>query len=209
MIAAIVLAAGRSVRMGTQKLLLPIGGRPVIARVVDELRASPVDRILVVVGAAAERIQQALTTRAVTIVRNPEAQGDMLSSIRCGLQALPESCEGMLVVLGDQPGLTRGLVAELIRALRNGGRRVVVPVCAGERGHPLLFAGSLRNEVLTNYDGVGLCGLLAAHPADVLEVNVAVASELADMDTPEDYERLRASLDAGITPSSPPPPPLG
>jgi molybdenum cofactor cytidylyltransferase len=203
MIAAIVLAAGRSVRMGTQKLLLPIGDRPVITRIVDELLASPVDQIIVVVGAEAERIREALGNRAVTVVRNPEATGDMLSSVRCGLRAVPESGEAILVALGDQPGLTRGLVAELLRAFRSTGRRIVVPVCAGRRGHPLLFAVSLKDEVLVKYDGVGLQGLLETHAAEVLECPVVSPAMLEDMDSPEDYERLKSAPDAGLRPPPP------
>jgi molybdenum cofactor cytidylyltransferase len=200
MTAAIVLAAGRSVRMGTQKLLLPIGDRPVITRIVEELLASPVDQIIVVVGAEEQRIREALNERAVTIIRNPAEHGDMLSSVRCGLRALPEACEAILVVLGDQPGLTRGLVTELIRAFRSRGRRIVVPVCAGRRGHPLLFAASLKGEVLVKYDGVGLQGLLETHAAEVLECPVASPAMLEDMDTPEDYERLKGNPNAELKP---------
>jgi molybdenum cofactor cytidylyltransferase len=106
MICAVVLAAGRSERMGTQKLLLPVCGQPLVARVVDELIAGPLQQIIVVVGRDAEQIQSALAGRAVTFVSNPDSQGDMLSSVRCGLRALPALCEAVLVVLGDHPGIT-------------------------------------------------------------------------------------------------------
>lgn len=196
MICAIVLAAGRSERMGTQKLLLPLGEKPVITRGVDELLHSPLQQIIVVVGRDAEQIQQVLAGRAATFVHNPDSAGDMLSSVRCGLRALPAPCEAVLVVLGDQPGITSRLVGELIRAFRGQTaedgmprRGIIVPTHAGRRGHPLLFAARFRDELLTRYDGVGLHGLLAAHPEELVELEVSTAAELEDMDTPEDYRR--------------------
>lgn len=201
MICAIVLAAGRSERMGPQKLLLPLGEKPVIARVVDELIASPLQQIIVVVGRDGERIQNALAGRAVTFLSNADPEGDMLSSVRCGLRVLPASCEGVLVVLGDQPGITSQSVGELIRAFhapspesRTPNKSIILPTHAGRRGHPLLFAARYREEILTRYDGIGLHGLLAAHPEAVAELEAGTAATLEDMDTPEDYQRQLRSL---------------
>ena len=191
MICAMVLAAGRSSRMGRQKLLLPLGHKPIIARIVDELLLSPVQSIGVVVGCEGEKIKKALPGRDVTFVRNPDSEGDMLSSVRCGLHALPESCEAVLVALGDQPAINHELIGELIRGFRERGGEIVVPAHADRRGHPMLFAARFCDEVLTRYDGVGLRGLLDAHPDVVFKVLVPTASVLEDMDTPEDYERQR------------------
>lgn len=193
MIGAIVLAAGRSVRMGTQKLLLPIADRPLITRVVDELLRSPVDEIVVIIGADGAQIEEALSGRRVRLTTNLNSEGDMLSSVRCGLRALPPSCEAVLVTPGDQPGLTAGLVAKLVTAFRASGRGIAVPVHGGRRGHPLLFGAAYREEALRGFEGVGLRGLLAAHPGDITEVAVEVAAELDDVDTPADYRRLLGS----------------
>ncbi len=201
MIGCILLAAGRSQRMGSQKLLLPIAGVPMIARIADELCSGPVESVVVVVGADGERIRQVLNTRSVTIVENSAPESGMLSSVRCGLRALPDTYEGVLVVLGDQPGLTRKLVAELIATFRRTGRRIVVPTFAGRRGHPLLFGASLIPEVLNGFDDVGLRGLLLAHPEEITEVEVAAAHELADLDTPEDYERVQGEISRGVRPA--------
>ena len=190
MISAIVLAAGRSRRMGAQKLLLPLDGQPVITRVVDEVLGSPVDEVLVVVGSDANRVKQALEGRRVRLVVNPRAEGDMLSSVRCGLMAVPEQCTAALVVLGDQPGISAAVVAELARAFRTGNRGIVVPTFDGKRGHPLLFSAGYRNEVLTRYDELGLRGLLHAHPDDVSEIQVSTPEVIEDMDLPEDYQRM-------------------
>jgi molybdenum cofactor cytidylyltransferase len=191
MICAVVLAAGRSERMGTQKLLLPLGGQPVIARVVAELQRSPAEQVLVVVGCAGERIREALRDQAVTFVTNPDTAGDMLSSVRCGLRAVPPDCAAVLIGLGDQPGITAALVGEMIRAFRGDEARIVVPTCEGRRGHPLLFSTRLCPEVLQQHDDRGLRGLLAAHAGDVFGIPVPARSALEDMDTPADYERQR------------------
>ena len=113
---AIVLAAGRSRRMGTQKLLLPFGGTTVVAHVADELLASAIDHVLVVVGRHAEAIAAALAGRPVALVANPDHDGPMLDSVRCGLRALPPGCEAVLVALGDQPAVTTTLVDAMASA---------------------------------------------------------------------------------------------
>ena len=189
MICAIILAAGRSRRMGVQKLLLPFAGKTVIGHIVDEVLRSPVDRTIVVVGRDADRIAEALAGRRVTLVSNPDPEGEMLSSVRCGLAALPPECEAVLVLLGDQPGIAAETIRWMIDALRTGGRGIVVPVHGGKGGHPVLFSVRYREEILTHYDDVGLRGLRQAHPEDVLELPAADPSVLSDMDLPEDYRR--------------------
>jgi len=189
MICAIVLAAGRSGRMGTQKLLLPLENKPVVAHVVDALLRSTLEQIVVVTGRDGERLQEALRDRAVTFVQNPEPEGEMLGSVRCGLRTLPATCDGVLVALGDQPGVTEELVMGLVRAFRETGRGIIIPVCQGRRGHPILFAARFRHEVLSAHTGIGLRGLLDAHPSEIFELPVSAATVLEDMDTPEDYER--------------------
>jgi molybdenum cofactor cytidylyltransferase len=203
MICALILAAGRARRMGTQKLLLQVGGRPLVARIVDEVLCAPVDHVCVVIPPGAARLPQALVGRAVSFVTNPDPQAEMLDSVRCGLRALPPSCTGVLVVLGDQPGVHAGLVADLVRAFRESGRGLVLPVCEGRRGHPLLVAARYCEEILNGYDATGLRGLLQAHPEDVLEVQIPDPASLEDMDEPADYQRLAAKFAARPTPLAP------
>jgi molybdenum cofactor cytidylyltransferase len=192
MVFAIVLAAGRSRRMGVQKLLLPVGGKPMVAHVVDAVLAGPVDGAIVVVGQEGQTVADAVAGRRVRFVTNPDADGEMLGSVRCGLRALPQEIEAALIATGDQPGITSDLVIALVRAFRASGRGIVVPVHGGRRGHPLLVAARYRAEILTRYDGTGLRGLLRAHPEDVLEVEVSARSVLEDVDCPADYERAVA-----------------
>lgn len=196
MIAALVLAAGRSRRMGTQKLLLPLGGEPVIARVVDQVLASPVDRTFVVIGRDGPAMRQALGARGVAWVTNPDPEGDMLSSVRCGLRALPPDCTGVLAVPGDHPRLEARVIVALVEAFRHGQAGLAVPTHGGRRGHPLLFAARYVPEVLQHHDGRGLRGLLEAHADAVCEVEVAAPGVVEDLDLPADYARLRARFEA-------------
>jgi molybdenum cofactor cytidylyltransferase len=190
MIYAMVLAAGRSRRMGTQKLLLPLGDRPVIVHIVDEVLRSPVDQVFVVVGPGGHGVVEAIANRSVRLVTNPDPEGDMLSSVRCALSAMPEDCAAVLTVLGDQPGITAEVVAVLVQAFRTSGHGIIVPTYHGRRGHPLLFSRDYREEILCGYQGVGLQGLLHAHPEDVCEVELPAPGVIEDMDLPEEYEKI-------------------
>jgi molybdenum cofactor cytidylyltransferase len=200
MICAIIPAAGQSRRMGTQKVLLPFAGQTVIGHIVDQILRSPVAETVVVVRPGVPRLAAALAGRRVTLVPNPDAGGDMLSSVRRGVRALPPDCEAVLVALGDQPSVTAGLVTCMIEAFRTSGRGIVVPVYGGRPGHPILFSARYCEEVLTRHDGVGLCGLRQAHSEDVFEMSVADPSVLIDVDHPEDYRRALAEFHAGPSP---------
>jgi molybdenum cofactor cytidylyltransferase len=194
MICAIALAAGRSQRMGTQKLLLPFAGSVVIARVVDAFLGAPVDRLIVVARPKDQQLHDVLGNRSVIFVENPDLAGDMLSSLRCGLRALPATAETIAVSPADQPSLEPGLVHQMLTAFQASGRSVLVPVHSGHRGHPAVFAGHYRNELLTSFDGIGLRGLLQTHAAEVIEWPTDDAAVLEDLDTPADYQlALRCS----------------
>jgi len=189
MICAIVLAAGRSERMGTQKLLLPLEGKAVIAHIVDELSCSQVDQIHIVIGRDGNRLRETLADKPVRFIKNPDPTSDMLGSVRSGLAAVSSDCAAALVVLGDQPGITHELVNELIAAYREGEHKIIVPTCNGHRGHPVLFGSQYFDEVLTNHTTTGLRGFLDAHGKEVLRVTVSDLTAMEDMDTPGDYQR--------------------
>lgn len=194
MICAIVLAAGCSRRMGAQKLLLPFGGKTVIAHIVDQLLASTVDEVHVVVGYRAKRIGKELSGRPVSIVKNSNYKSGMLSSVRCGLAALPQQCKAVLVALGDQPSITSRLIDQMLQSFAATEEQILVPLYRGKRGHPILLSELYRREILNDYDSVGLRGLLHAHPDDVLELTVSTGAVLCDMDCPEDYRRELALI---------------
>ena len=189
MICAIVLGAGLSSRMGVQKLLLPFGGKTVIGHIVDQLLASTVGEVHVVVGHQAERISAELSGRKVSIVNNPNYKSGMLSSIRRGLRNLPEKCRAVMVVLGDQPSITTELIDQMLQSFAATKKSILVPLYKGKRGHPILFSSLYCDEILTQYGDVGLRGLLHGHSDDIFELAVSTVSVLCDMDCPEDYRR--------------------
>jgi molybdenum cofactor cytidylyltransferase len=185
---AIIPAAGRSRRMGTQKLLLPFAGTTVIEHVVRQVRAAPVRGVIVVVSDGAGAVATAARRTGADVVVNPEPDSEMLDSVRCGVRALPADCDAALVATGDQPTVRPEVIREMIAARGE----IVVPACNGRRGHPILFTGRFFGEVLTHYDDVGLKGLLAAHPGNVREITVADDAVLEDMDDPEAYRKALA-----------------
>lgn len=197
MISAIVLAAGRSRRMGTQKLVLPMHGKPMIAHTVDMLLQSQVDRVFVVVGQDKQPIVDALGDRDVSCVMNPDANEEMLTSVRAGLHALPEQTTAAIVALGDQPAIQTDVVRGLVRCFKGTAAGIIAPVFEGKRGHPLLISIQYRDEILTEFEGQGLRGLLVKHAQEVAELPFASASILDDIDSPADYERMLRVMGRG------------
>jgi molybdenum cofactor cytidylyltransferase len=200
MICAIVLAAGRSRRMGLQKLLLPVAGQPLICHTVDAVLASSVDQVTVVAGCERQPLADALADRPVCWATNDAADSEMIDSIRCGLTALPRLCEAALVVLGDQPGIPPDVIDRLIAAFRNRHAGLVVPVYGGRRGHPLLIAARYHTEIMGHDADQGMRGLLQTHAQQVVEIAVASPSILEDIDTPDDYRRVLARINAANVP---------
>ncbi len=194
MICAIVLAAGRSRRMGAQKLLLPFGSKTVIAHIVDQFTASSVDEVYVVVGCQGKQVSHELSGRSVSIVNNSNYKSGMLSSVRCGLHAISQQCRAVLVVLGDQPSVTIKLIDQMLQNFTSTEKQILVPLYNGKRGHPIMFSAAYRKEILTHYDNVGLQGLLYAHKDDIFELSVTASGVLSDMDYPQDYQRELALL---------------
>jgi molybdenum cofactor cytidylyltransferase len=196
MVCAIVLAAGQSQRMGVQKLLLPFAGKTVISYIVDQLAASLVDKVYVVVGSHRKQVSRELSARPVSIVYNPNYKCDMLSSVRCGLRAISRQCKAVLVALGDQPSVTTKLVDRMLQNFTSTPKQILVPLYNGKRGHPVIFSSIYRDEILTRYDGIGLRGLLYAHNEEIFELSVETSGVLSDMDLPEDYRRELALFEA-------------
>ena len=184
-VAAVVLAAGMSTRMGVLKQLLPLGGRTMVERAVEPL-VGMAEPICVVVGHRAAEVAAALRGWPVECVYNQRFGEGMLTSVQSGICAAPGAV-GYLVCLGDQPGLSRGLVEAVLRAAGEAGRGIVVPTFGGRRGHPVYFAARYRDEVLALGLERGLNVVTRGHPADTLELGVPDPQIVTDIDTPEDY----------------------
>jgi molybdenum cofactor cytidylyltransferase len=186
---AIVLAAGRSLRMGTQKLLLPFAGQTMIGHIVDQVAAGPIRRMLVVVADDDNAVATELAQKKVTIIRNPQHDGDMLSSVRAGLRALGSETEAALIALGDQPSVQPALIERIVKACVASGRGIGVPMYGNRTGHPLLVRSRHFGEILTGCDGLGLRAILKSHADDVEQVSTTDPCVLSDIDWPADYER--------------------
>ena len=187
MIWAVILAAGESRRMGTQKLLLPFGETTLVGAVVGTALASRVDRVLVVLGADKDDVREEIEPLGIDSVVNENFAEGMLSSVQAGFRALPADAEAAVVMLGDQPFLPARVVDAVVEAYRRSGKGIVVPAFQGRRGHPVLVDLKYRDAVLALDPADGLRRLMRAHPKDVFEAEVEDANILRDMDVPEDY----------------------
>ena len=198
MISAVVLAAGLSRRMGTNKLLLPFGERTVLGQVVAVLRDCSLGEIVIVTGHEREKVEQMLgryslkrevPDSGLRFVHNPYyAAGEMLSSIQVGLAAMHSDCHAVLIVLGDLPQIERRIVEQVIAAHAPGA--VVIPSFNQRGGHPILVDRQRWPNVLALPPGANLREVLRAHADWVRYVEVDTETILHDVDTPEDYGRM-------------------
>ncbi|HEX8237177.1 MAG TPA: nucleotidyltransferase family protein [Abditibacteriaceae bacterium] len=190
-VAAIVLAAGMSQRMGRLKPLLPFGDKPMIARVIETLQqGGTIHPIIVVTGHAAPEIEDALREYSVQFAHNENfAAGGMLSSVQTGVRALPNDVEAFFLVLGDQPAVNASTPDALRQAWQQARAPVILPLDAGRRGHPVLFDRMCITEILALPEDATLKTVVQAHSAQTVEVAVADEGVLHDVDTPSDYQR--------------------
>lgn len=190
-VAALVLAAGSSSRMGRPKQLLEVDGAPMLQHAVDAAAAGGIDEVLVVLGHEAPAVEAALRLPQIArIVRNPDHAGGLSTSLRAGLRALGVETEAAVVVLGDQPELEASSIRALVEAYLETGARIVQASYRGAADHPVLLAREVWPEVLVVTGDRGARDVLAAHPEWVREVELD-RDPPRDVDTPGDYEALR------------------
>jgi molybdenum cofactor cytidylyltransferase len=193
-VAALVLAAGLSRRMGgANKLLAPFEGAPLIARVVDTALASPARPVCVVTGHDAGALRAALSGREVVFAHNPAPEAGLASSLRAGLAALPAGLDGVLVCLGDMPWVRPAHLAALLAAFAAPERPICVPRFEGRRGNPVLWPARHFGAMAALAGDAGARGLLDAHAAEVCYVPVADAGVTRDVDTPADLPAARGA----------------
>jgi molybdenum cofactor cytidylyltransferase len=198
-VAAIILAAGSASRMGRPKQLLDWGGRPLVRVVAEQALAARIDRVLAVVGAERGAVVAALGELPIEIVENPAYAAGQSTSLRAGIAALGTDVGAAIVLLGDQPFVTAEVVDRIVEAWRAGGAPIVAPVYAGQRGNPVLFARAVFSELLAIQGDQGARAILATNPSRVSLVEFDDPRPLADIDTPEDYERLIRCPSSEIT----------
>lgn len=187
-IAAILLAAGRSTRMGAaNKLLQPLAGTAMVRRVAEALTAAPVAPVIVVTGHDADPVARALDGLALSLVHNPDYAQGMATTLRAGLAAVPARCAGALVALADMPWVRPASLEALVAAFApDRGGAIVIPTCQGRRGNPVLIGRRFFAEIQTLDGDCGAKSVIARHREEVRELALDDPGVLRDIDRPED-----------------------
>jgi molybdenum cofactor cytidylyltransferase len=196
-VSAVVLAAGLSSRMGgPHKLLLDVGGEPMLRRVVRSVLGVDPAEVVVVTGFRANDVVASLDGLPVRFVHNPAFIEGQPGSIVAGVRALTAMCEAVMIVLGDQPLLTPAALGRLIEAYRRAPdrRSIFVPTSGGQRGNPVLFAARHIPEIQAGAMKVGSGRLIETYPCRVALIELADDAFVQDCDTAADYAALQARL---------------
>jgi molybdenum cofactor cytidylyltransferase len=192
-LAGIILAAGESSRMGTDKALLPFGGATFLGHLV-EIFLPRVAPVIVVLGHHAGEIRAAVPARpGVEIALNPDYRRGQLSSLQAGIRALPAASKGALVTLVDHPAVAPATIDVLIQRFQSSGAPLAIPRYEGRRGHPVLFARAILDEIAGLPSSATAKQVVHAHQNETLYVDVADPGVLQDVDTPDDYTSLGMS----------------
>lgn len=196
-IAAVVLAAGRSTRMGgSNKLLAEIGGRPLIRIAVEAALASRARPVIVVTGHERERVEAALAGLPVRLVHNPDFAQGLGSSLRAGIAAVPAEADGAIVCLGDMPQVDAALIDRLIAAFApEAGALAVVPTIDGRRGNPVLWSRRFFPDLIAIEGDIGARHLISRYGEAVVEVAVTGKGALVDVDTPDALRGVKAEIE--------------
>lgn len=189
-IAAVILAAGQSSRMGCNKLLLDVGGDPMIRRTVNNVLASGIRPVITVLGHEADAVNAVLgESEAVPIVNRDYRQG-LSTSLRQGIAALPADVDGAIICLGDMPGVGPGLISRMVATFNPAeGRAVIVPIRAGRRGNPVLWGRRFFPALMALSGDVGARYLIEDNTEWLVGIDVEDDAALIDLDTPKALTR--------------------
>jgi molybdenum cofactor cytidylyltransferase len=186
MISAIVLAAGKSERMGKPKALLPFQGRTFLENILNAIAQSSIGNTIVVAGH--HRVEIAAQLKIPHLVFNPDYEQGMITSFQTGIRALPVDSAGAMLFLVDHPVVEPATINTLAENV--APNRIVVPTYNGKRGHPVLFGIKVLQEILALPPSQGANIVVRRDPSRVLELAVDAPGILVDVDTPEDFEKL-------------------
>jgi molybdenum cofactor cytidylyltransferase len=193
-VAALVLAAGLSSRMGSNKLLATVDGKPLVRHAVEAAMSSASAPVIVVTGNGSEAVRAAIAPLMPAFVENPDYSKGLSTSLKSGLRSVPENADAAMIVLGDMPAVSSALLDKLIAAFDPAeDRAICVATRHGKRGNPVLFARRFFPEILGIEGDVGARHLIAQYPKLVCEVEAADDSPLTDIDTPEALAEYRAA----------------
>ena len=196
-IAAVILAAGRSTRMGgPNKLLAEIGGRPLVRIAAEEALASRAKPVIVVTGHQREQVEAAVAGLDVKLVHNPDFANGLSTSVKAGLSAVPQDVDGAIVCLGDMPQVRAPLIDQLALAFDpEKGALIVVPSVDGKRGNPVVWSRRFFHELMGLEGDVGARHVIGRYPEAVAEVPVADKAVFVDVDTPELLQKVKAEIE--------------
>jgi molybdenum cofactor cytidylyltransferase len=187
LIAAIVLAAGKSERMGSPKALLPISGRTFLENILDAISRTSIEETVVVVGHHRKEIEAAV--KMPSVVFNADYEKGMITSLQTGIRALSWDTSGAFLFLVDHPLVESATIEVMIANL--APNRIVLPTFEGRRGHPVLFSSEVLEEILALPYSEGANIVVRKNPDRIFEVPVNAPGILVDVDTPEQFEKLR------------------
>lgn len=195
MISSIVLAAGRSERMGDCKQLLKIGDQTMVSKVISTLSYSTVDEIVAVIGCKADDVKREISEQGVKIVYNPDYDLGMSTSLKVGVDNVDDSTEAVLIVLADQPLLEVDTINKLVEVYRESKAPLVAPFYRGKRGNPVLIDLDLKSEIMNISGDKGARDILNHNRDKLRAVSVNTPSVLMDIDTKEDLNQVRKVIE--------------
>jgi molybdenum cofactor cytidylyltransferase len=200
-VAAVVLAAGRSTRMGgPNKLLAEIAGRPLLRIVVEEALASRASPVIVVVGHERAEVEKALAGLRVQLVHNPDFAQGLGTSLKAGIAAVPTEADGAIVCLGDMPQVDASLIDRLIAAFDpDRGALIVMPTVEGRRGNPVLWSRRFFPDLMAIEGDVGARHFIGRYSEAVVEVPLEDKAALVDVDTPEALVGVKAAIEGAFS----------
>lgn len=192
MITAIILAAGQGRRFGQTKQLMPWGETTILGATITQVKQSQVDEILVVTGHDTAAITTIASAYHIPTVHNPNYKtGELLSSLKTGVQTLANTVTAVIVILADQPFIPPAVIDQLIASFQSGTSHLIAPVYQGQRGNPVLIGRTFFAELLALPPEAAPRTLLQRHPDQLALVAVDTEAILLDIDSVEEYERLR------------------
>ena len=197
MIAAIVLAAGTSSRMGpSNKLLEQVQGKPLVLHMVEAVLASKAGAVIVVTGHEAGKVEAALSHLKVTFINNPRYQQGMTTSIQAGVRACPLQTSAFMICLGDMPFVPTQALNLLINTFNKQAstQAIVKPVFEGRAGNPVIFGNSYRKAILNHTEPEGCRGIVQQHHKYVIGLPLSHKGVVVDVDKPEALQKVRQAL---------------
>jgi len=190
-VAAVILAAGMASRMGGAKQLLRLGEHTVLEHVLENVRTSGVGDLVLVLGHAAETIRKSIDAKNLNILVNDAYREGMGSSLRTGVSALPAEIDAAFIVLADQPFVQPSTLRLLMDRYRESNAQIVIPMYKGFRGNPVLLDRSVFPEVMALTGDIGCRAIFGNHLEGIVKVPVEDLGILLDVDSPEDFDRLK------------------